>query len=87
MMHSMRTTLTLDPDVAKLLEDDMARRQIPFKRAVNDALRRGLGSHHNADFTFPSFDMGSANADLTHATRLAADLEDEALAFKLAQDR
>ncbi len=83
----MRTTLTLDPDVAKLLEQEMAKRQTSLKRVVNDALRRGLGSHHDVEFTFPSFDMGSANADLTHATRLAADLEDEALAFKLAQGR
>lgn len=83
----MRTTLTLDPDVAKLLEEEMAKRQTSFKRVVNDALRRGLGSHHDADFTFPSFDMGSSRTDLTHATRLAADLEDEALAFKLAQGR
>ena len=65
----------------------MAKRKTPLKRVVNDALRRGLGSHHDVEFTFPSFDMGSANADLTHATRLAADLEDEALAFKLAQGR
>jgi len=83
----MRTTLTLDPDVTKLLEREMAKRQVPFKRVVNDALRRGLGSDQPVDFTFPSFDMGVPRADLTRATRLAADLEDEALADKLAQGR
>ncbi len=83
----MRTTLTFDPDVAKLLELEMAKRQAPLKQVVNDALRRGLGSHPNADFTFPSFDMGSPKTDLTHATRLTADLEDEALTYKLTQGR
>lgn len=83
----MRTTLTIDPDVAELLEREMATRRISFKRAVNDALRRGLGSGGSIDFSFPSFDMGAPRVDLTHATRLAADLEDEAIAHKLTQGR
>lgn len=87
MMLPMRTTLTLDSDVAQLLEREMARRHLSFKRVVNDALRRGLGSSSTADFTFPSFDMGESRIDLTHATRVAADLEDGALATKLAQGR
>lgn len=39
----MRTTLTLDPDVARMLTDEAHRRRQPFKQVVNDALRRGLG--------------------------------------------
>ena len=38
----MRTTLTLDPDVAALLKKAVARGEVSFKEAVNDALRRGL---------------------------------------------
>lgn len=38
----MRTTLTLDPDVALKLKRRMAREKITLKAAVNDALRAGL---------------------------------------------
>lgn len=38
----MRTTLTLDPDVARLLADEVHRRRLPFKQIVNEAIRRGL---------------------------------------------
>ena len=38
----MRTTLTLDPDVAAMLKKAVARADVSFKQAVNDALRRGL---------------------------------------------
>lgn len=38
----MRTTLTLDDDVARLLADEAHRTRRPFKQVVNDAIRRGL---------------------------------------------
>src|SRR5687767_12811747 len=38
----MRTTLTLDADVVKLLEEEVHRARKPFKQVVNDAIRRGL---------------------------------------------
>lgn len=38
----MRTTLTLDADVARLIEEEVHRRRKPFKQVVNDAIRRGL---------------------------------------------
>jgi hypothetical protein len=38
----MRTTLTLDDDVAKELEAEMRRRGKGMKEVVNAALRRGL---------------------------------------------
>ena len=40
----MRTTLTLDPDVAKMVAEEVHRVRRPFKQVVNDALRRGLTS-------------------------------------------
>lgn len=38
----MRTTLTLDDDVARLLERTRRARRIPLKQLVNEALREGL---------------------------------------------
>jgi hypothetical protein len=38
----MRTTLTLDPDVAAALEALQRARQRPYKEIVNDTLRLGL---------------------------------------------
>jgi hypothetical protein len=38
----MRTTLTLDPDVARMIEEEVHRARKPFKQVVNDAIRRGL---------------------------------------------
>jgi hypothetical protein len=40
----MRTTLTLDPDVAKMIEQEVHRVRKPLKQVVNEALRRGLTS-------------------------------------------
>jgi hypothetical protein len=42
MMSRVRTTLTIDPDVEKLLDQEMQRSRKPFKQVVNEALRRGL---------------------------------------------
>ena len=38
----MRTTVTLDPDVAEKLSRLAHARRAPFKRVLNEALRRGL---------------------------------------------
>ena len=38
----MRTTLTLDDDVAIRLEREQRKRDVPFKTIVNDVLRAGL---------------------------------------------
>ncbi|HUO85067.1 MAG TPA: CopG family transcriptional regulator [Thermoanaerobaculia bacterium] len=38
----MRTTVTLDDDLAKELKDEARRRGVSFKEIVNEALRRGL---------------------------------------------
>jgi len=44
----MRTTITLDPDTEALLRREMARTHVNFKRAVNDAIRRGLSGARSA---------------------------------------
>jgi Arc/MetJ family transcription regulator len=40
----MRTTLTIDDELAARLRELAHRRKISFKAAVNDALRRGLSA-------------------------------------------
>lgn len=42
-MLIMRTTLTLDPEVAQRLQEELATGNKSFKVLVNEALRRGLG--------------------------------------------
>ena len=48
MLRNMRTTLTLDPDVAALLKKAVARGDRSFKDVVNTALRRGLEAAETA---------------------------------------
>jgi len=38
----MRTTVTLEPDLAKKVKSLAHRRGVSFKQALNEALRRGL---------------------------------------------
>ena len=38
----MRTTITLDPDVAMQIKKRMADKDLTFKETVNEALRQGL---------------------------------------------
>lgn len=42
MMHHMRTTLTLEPDVEQLLKQAMHGEKQGLKASLNAALRRGL---------------------------------------------
>jgi hypothetical protein len=72
----MRTTVTLDDDVAQLLENDMRRRDVSFKVALNEAVRIALGSREKP-FVQRTFDMGKPKRDLTKALQLAGELEDE----------
>jgi hypothetical protein len=59
----MRTTLTIDDDVAVRLEQEQRKRRLPFKQIVNDVLRRGLDnlgqpSRHPRQFQTRGFDLG-----------------------------
>jgi hypothetical protein len=84
----VRTTVTLDPDTRLLVERAMRERGLSFKDAVNEAIRTGFGTPASAprSYTTPR-DLGPARVDLTKALRLAADLEDDALARRLAEGR
>ena len=51
MMTPMRTTLTIDPDVAQLLRREIRRSDRSMKAVVNDALRIGFGAQGKAPRT------------------------------------
>ncbi len=75
----MRTTVTLDADVQRLLKDAEHRTGRPFKQVLNDAVRAGLGrgSAKAPAFKQPVFSLGRAKVDLTKAGALASELEDQ----------
>jgi len=81
---TMRTTVTLDPDVAALVKKTMRERGVTFKQAVNDAVRAGIAPQAS-EVDFPTYSLGEPRVDLTKALRLAGDLEDAELAAKLAR--
>lgn len=81
----MRTTVTLEPDVAALVEKDMRERGVSFKRALNDAIRSGLAERGpDAPYVLRARSMGEPAVPLTKALQLAAELEDDEIARKLA---
>jgi hypothetical protein len=83
----MRTTLTLDPDVARLLKEEAHRQRKTFKEIVNEAIRRGLATPTAPKNTRPfrvrphkttlrsGIDPGTLN-------RLVDEFEDEAVVEK-----
>ena len=82
----MRTTITLDPDARALVERAMRERGLSFKEAVNEAIRAGLGGAAAGPYTTPRR-LGPARVNLTKALGLAAALEDDELARRLAEGR
>jgi hypothetical protein len=84
----MRTTVTLDPDTRLLVERAMREHGLSFKEAVNEAIRAGLGGAGSGPRTYTTpRKLGPARVDITNALQLAADLEDNALAGRLAEGR
>jgi len=75
----MRTTITLDEDVAVQIRRLMRERDLTFKDAVNSALRAGRRVFREArPYRLPTYRMGvRPGIDLDHALRLDAMLEDE----------
>ena len=77
----MRTTVTLDSDVAARLKQVTRERGVPFKTAINDALRAGLGSDAGVvarRYRERTAALGVRPAfDLTKALAQADALEDE----------
>jgi hypothetical protein len=86
----MRTTLTLDDDVADLLKQCSQELGIPFKEAVNRTLRAGLGeaahpARGKAPMTVPHSFGFRPGIDLDKLGQLADELGAEEYAAKLAK--
>jgi hypothetical protein len=77
----VRTTVTLDPDVERLLQDAMRERGISFKEALNQAARDGLvraRQPRTKRFVQKTHAMGvREGVNLDKALSLADAMEDE----------
>ena len=83
----MRTTVTLYPDVERLIRSVMPERRISFNEALNETVRKGvLGQKRRRPgrFVQKSFSMGQKQ-DLRwdKALAIARELDDEELSRKL----
>ncbi len=79
----MRTTVTLEPDVESLIRENVRRTRRPFKRVLNEAIRRGLrdaaAGGEVAPFRVEARPLGLlAGRDPQALGKLADDLEAEA---------
>ena len=85
MMFPMRTTLTIDDDLAALLKRRARELGLPFKDVVNRTLRAGFGEqakprHRTALKTIPHAFGFRPGIDLDKLNQLADELEAEAFA-------
>lgn len=82
----MRTTVTLDPDVERLLKQVAHERGVSFKQALNDSVRAGaLPKRPTKKFVQKSFAMGSEQLfRWDKALAIAEGIEDEEVTRKLA---
>lgn len=88
----MRTTLTLEPDVAQKLKRRMAERKISLKAAVNEALRAGLKASaavKPAKFKVEPFSGGGfqPGIDPDRLNQLLDELDVEEFARKMAREK
>ena len=88
----MRTTVTLDEDLAAQLQELAHRTRKPFKAVLNEAIRKGLGGSNKTTVTRPfrvrARDCGlRPGLDDRRFNQLADELEVEAAAQKLAGGR
>jgi hypothetical protein len=82
----VRTTVTLDEDVAAALQALAAERGLSFKQALNDAVRAGLAGSgkRSKPYRLPTRRLGlRPGVDLDKALRLAGELEDDEVVRKL----
>ena len=93
MMLLMRTTLTIDDDVAQTLKESSRRSGKPFKQLLNETLRAGLQAQQAPPkakrYRIRPKSLGGVapGVDLNKALRLADALEDEAIAGELEARR
>lgn len=83
----MRTTVTLDPDVAAKLKQSARERGISFKEALNSSVRRGFerGEAKRRPYRVKARRLEvKPGVDLDRSLRLAGELEDAETVRKLA---
>jgi hypothetical protein len=84
----MRTTVTLDDDVAAKLKEEARRRRTSFKEALNSSVRRGLLAQ--APEAAESYRLAPRplrarpGVDLDRALAIAGELEDAEILRKLS---
>jgi len=85
----MRTTLTLDPDVAKLVRDTIEHEHVTLKDAINEGLRRGLKPVHprRSLRIAPHHCLLQPGLDPRGFNQLADELENEAIVASLKKSR
>jgi len=85
----MRTTVTLDPDVARFLREEAHRTRRGFKAVLNDCLRRAMrgqaGPEKKPFKVVPHRTKLVAGVDPARLNQLADELEDEALLARRAR--
>jgi hypothetical protein len=85
MASTVRTTVTLDSDLAARLQEEAHRRGTPFRQVVNETLRRGLRDG-GAEPATPPYQLTAHECrlepgiDLARLNQLADELEDDAIA-------
>jgi hypothetical protein len=84
----VRTTVTLDPDVEKMLQSAIRERGVSFKQALNEAIRAGLTRGRRpqpARFAQKSYHLGAApDFRWDKALAMADAIEDEEITRKMA---
>jgi hypothetical protein len=83
----MRTTITLDPDVERLLRSSMRERGVSLKEALNEAVRAGLTRSRGPRrrFVQKSYSLGAEQLFRWDKALSVADaMEDEERARKLS---
>jgi hypothetical protein len=88
----MRTTLTIDDDLAGLLKERAREMGVPFKEAVNRTIRAGLGEtakkrRGGTPKTVPHSFGFKPGIDLDKLGQLADELEAEAFAASAGRSR
>lgn len=90
MMFLMRTTLTIEDDLAGILRQKARTLDLPFKAVVNSALRKGLANEMEESrppVVVRPHDFGSSRGiDLDRLNQLSDELEVEDYMRKAGQD-
>lgn len=88
MIAGMRTTVTLDPDVERMLRTAMRERGVSFKEALNLAVRAGLSrreARRRRKFVQKTFALGTEQHFRWEKALAAAEaMEDEELVRRLS---